>query len=288
MIIQKSSIIIFVVGIIDEREKKFIEMIKDNCPKNSSLIIIHNLFENEKEMENEKKKLINIINQNEKQIFLVEEYEKDSNNTLYIPHVFLFKEKDKNNEHNNKVFDFLEKQINFSTKYSEDRKNINNELYFYQKQFLDFLKQNSEKYFKSKIEPIEINETIIECKDTNKEIKLNEEELNKFNPEIIQPKYLVKVNTEENKLIIILEISNYKNLKTFVQLKKDHYLIIVTGEVKFNIPENTEKIYSNLEEGQLYLPIKIDYEKCLLKKSEPSSIEKNEISFDIFFPNTKK
>ena len=105
---------------------------------------------------------------------------------------------------------------------------------------------------------------------------------------IIQPKYLVKVNTEENKLIIILEISNYKNLKTFVQLKKDHYLIIVTGEVKFNIPENTEKIYSNLEEGQLYLPIKIDYEKCLLKKSEPSSIEKNEISFDIFFPNTKK
>ena len=288
MIIQKSSIIFFVVGIIDEREKKFIEMIKDNCPKNSSLIIIHNLFENEKEMENEKKKLINIINQNEKQIFLVEEYEKDSNNTLYIPHVFLFKEKDKNNEHNNKVFDFLEKQINFSTKYSEDRKNINNELYFYQKQFLDFLKQNSEKYFKSKIEPIEINETIIECKDTNKEIKLNEEELNKFNPEIIQPKYLVKVNTEENKLIIILEISNYKNLKTFVQLKKDHYLIIVTGEVKFNIPENTEKIYSNLEEGQLYLPIKIDYEKCLLKKSEPSSIEKNEISFDIFFPNTKK
>ena len=57
-------------------------------------------------------------------------------------------------------------------------------------------------------------------------------------------------------------------------------MIIIFGEVKVNIPEKAEKIYNNIEEGPIYLSIKLSFDKCLLKNINPT-IKDNTIEFDI-------
>jgi hypothetical protein len=75
-----------------------------------------------------------------------------------------------------------------------------------------------------------------------------------------------------------------KCLKVIVEIKQKYYLIIITGEVKLNIPEKEKIIYNNIEEGPIYLEIKLGYEKCLLEDVIPE-IENNIIKFKIL-PST--
>ena len=62
-------------------------------------------------------------------------------------------------------------------------------------------------------------------------------------------------------------------------------MIIISGEVKVDIPKNAEKIYNNIEEGPIYLSIKLSFDKCLLKNINPT-IKDNTIEFDIISSST--
>ena len=123
-ILNNTSTIFYVKGYEDEKEKKYYEKIKNECPKSSNLIILHNFYKcRYNEIEEKKKKFkkdYTIIDEN---IFL-ERYEKDSNNIIYLIHAIIYND---NTEYgktkNNTIFDFVEKQLNYSTKYSKIIKN---------------------------------------------------------------------------------------------------------------------------------------------------------------------
>ena len=293
-ILNNTSTIFYVKGNEDEKEKKYYEKIKNECPKSSNLIIIHNLYKcNENEIEEkiktfEENKGYTKIDEN---IFL-ERYEKDSNNNIYLKHVIMYNDFNKEGkEKNHKIFDFIEKTIIYSTKYSIVKessfyKNKKNEdgMYLYTEPFIEFLANNSLKFFgfNLNVEDITIENSKIKIKKNEdyKPILPDKVKINKFNPEVIKPKYILKINKKENKIIIILELSSYKDLNAIVEIKKNYYLIIIVGEVKVNIPEKAEKIYNNIEEGPIYLPIRLSFDKCLLKSITPE-INENIIKFDI-------
>ena len=163
-------------------------------------------------------------------------------------------------------------------------------MYLYLISFKNFLVKNSLEFFgdELKIDDINIEKDKISIKNNYKYTINNKykERINQFNPEVVKQKYLIKKNNAEHKIIIILELTSYKDkgLKVIVEIKQKYYLIIITGEVKLNIPEKEKIIYNNIEEGPIYLEIKLGYEKCLLEDVIPE-IENNIIKFKIL-PST--
>ena len=297
-ILNNTSTIFYVIGNEKEREKKYYEKIKNECPITSNLIIIHNLYKCNEEQIKERKQKLNEDKQFKEinnDIYL-ERYEKGSNNIIYLIHVIIYNDNNtKNKEKNNLIFTFIEKQLIFSTKYSKDMyyfkdkdfyKENKDLMYLYLISFKNFLVKNSLEFFgdELKIDDINIEKDKISIKNNYKYEIHHKKRINQFNPEVVKPKYLIKKNNTEHKIIIILELSSYKELKAIVEIKQKYYLIIITGEVKLNIPEKEKIIYNNIEEGPIYLEIKLGYEKCLLEDATPK-IENNIIKFKIL-PST--
>ena len=291
-ILNNTSTIFYVKGNEDEKEKKYYEKIKNECPKSSNLIILHNLYKcSDKEITEKKKKFDEYITIDENKNIFLERYEKGSNNIIYLIHAIIYNDNTEDGKaKNNTIFDFVEKQLNYSTKYSKIIKNSDfykkneDSMYLYTEPFIKFLANNSLKFFgfNLNVEDITIENSKIKIKKNEdyKAIIPDKVKIHKFNPEIIKPKYILKINKKEYKIIIILELSSYKDLNAIVEIKKNYYLIIIVGEVKVNIPEKAEKIYNNIEEGPIYLPIRLSFDKCLLKSITPE-INENIIKFDI-------
>ena len=292
-ILNNTSTIFYVKGNEDEKEKKYYEKIKNECPKSSNLIILHNLYKcSDKEITEKKKKFDEYIKIDENKNIFLERYEKGSNNIIYLIHAIIYNDNSQNRKkENDKIFNFIEKQLIYSTKYSKVidfsgdtnfYKNNQDGMYLYTLPFKKFLVQKSSDFFgfNLKEEDIIINKTEIKINKGYEAIIPDKVKINKFNPEIIKPKYILKINKKENKIIIILELSSYKDLNAIVEIKKNYYLIIIVGEKKLNIPEKAEKIYNNIEEGPIYLSIKLGFDKCLLKSITPT-IKENIIKFDI-------
>ena len=292
-ILKNTSTIFYVIGDEDEKEKKYYEKIKNECPDTSNLIILHNLYKcSDEEIKKKKNEILKLKFENMNDNLFLEKYEKGSNNITYLIHAIIYNDNTENGKiNNNKIFDFIEKRLIFSTKYSKVNNYSNDSNFFTKNQdgmylyilpFKEFLVNNSLNYFgfELKEEDIIIEKDKISIKKEHKSIIPDEVKINKFNPEVVKPKYLIKKNKKENKIIIILELSSYKDLKAIVEIKKNYYLIIIFGEVKVNIPEKAEKIYNNIEEGPIYLSIKLSFDKCLLKNINPT-IKDNTIEFDI-------
>ena len=88
-ILNNTSTIFYVIGNEKEREKKYYEKIKNECPITSNLIIIHNLYKcNDVQIKERKKKLTDDKKHFEKinENIYLERYEKGSNNIIYLIH----------------------------------------------------------------------------------------------------------------------------------------------------------------------------------------------------------
>ena len=248
-IIKNFNIIIYFTGINNKIDDKFINKLIKNLSKNQILIIIHNLYLfNKESFENyikiNFKKFIKKIIDNENKIFFY--IQKINNlNIIHIPFGNESTEKFKKN--NFFVYSYLARLI------------INS-----------FLVESNEKKL--------FDEIKICCNDYLKKLKKNI----KYNNFIQENKIFVPksfYSFDEKNFNICLEISDLQDLKINIILKKNYYLISISGIKDSNKNrENNEMIQmclKKMQNGNFLKQIKIFYSKILLTNNE-FSVYKNE------------
>ena len=248
-IIKNFNIIIYFTGINNKIDDKFINKLIKNLSKNQILIIIHNLYLfNKESFENyikiNFKKFIKKIIDNENKIFF---YIQKINN-LNIIHIPFGNESSLKFKKNNFfVYSYLARLI------------INS-----------FLVESNEKKL--------FDEIKICCNDYLKKLKKNI----KYNNFIQENKIFVPksfYSFDEKNFNICLEISDLQDLKINIILKKNYYLISISGIKDSNKNrENNEMIQmclKKMQNGNFLKQIKIFYSKILLTNNE-FSVYKNE------------
>ena len=248
-IIKNFNIIIYFTGINNKIDDKFINKLIKNLSKNQILIIIHNLYLfNKESFENyikiNFKKFIKKIIDNENNIFFY--IQKINNlNIIHIPFGNESSEKFKKN--NFFVYSYLARLIINSFLVESNEKKLFDEIKICCNDYLNKLKKN-----------IKYNNFIQENK-------------------IFVPKSFYSF--DEKNFNICLEISDLQDLKINIILKKNYYLISISGIKDSNKNrENNEMIQmclKKMQNGNFLKQIKIFYSKILLTNNE-FSVYKNE------------
>ena len=242
-IIKNFNIIIYFTGINNKIDEKFINKLIKKLSENQILIIIHNLylfskqsFENYIKINFENKFIKKIIDKENNIYFYIQKI-----NNFNIIHIPFGNESNKNFEKQNSfVYSYLARII-INSFFLTNKKNY----------LFDEIKICCDDYLNKLKKKIKYNNFIEENK-------------------IFIPKSFYSI--DEKCLNIILEVSNIQELKINVILKKNYYLILISG-IKNNLKniENNKNILMCLnktQNGNFLKQIKIFYSKILLTNNK--------------------
>ena len=242
-IIKNFNIIIYFTGINNKIDDKFINKLIKKLSENQILIIIHNLylfskqsFENYIKINFENKFIKKIIDKENNIYFYIQKI-----NNFHIIHIPFGNESIKNFEKNNYfVYSYLARII-INSFFLTDKKNF----------LFDEIKICCDDYLNKLKNNIKYNNFIEENK-------------------IFIPKSFYSI--DEKCLNIILEVSNIQELKINVILKKNYYLISISG-LKNNLKnienkKNIRMLLNKTQNGNFLKQIKIFYSKILLNNNK--------------------
>ena len=242
-IIKNFNIIIYFTGINNKIDNKFINKLIKKLSENQILIIIHNLylfskqsFENYIKINFENKFIKKIIDKENNIYFYIQKI-----NNFHIIHIPFGNESIKNFEKNNYfVYSYLARII-INSFFLTDKKNF----------LFDEIKICCDDYLNKLKNNIKYNNFIEENK-------------------IFIPKSFYSI--DEKCLNIILEVSNIQELKINVILKKNYYLISISG-LKNNLKnienkKNIRMLLNKTQNGNFLKQIKIFYSKILLNNNK--------------------
>ena len=237
------NIIIYFTGINNKIDDKFINKLIKKLSENQILIIIHNLylfskqsFENYIKINFENKFIKKIIDKENNIYFYIQKI-----NNFHIIHIPFGNESIKNFEKNNLfVYSYLARII-INSFFLTDKKNF----------LFDEIKICCDDYLNKLKNNIKYNNFIEENK-------------------IFIPKSFYSI--DEKCLNIILEVSNIQELKINVILKKNYYLISISG-LKNNLKniennKNIRMLLNKTQNGNFLKQIKIFYSKILLNNNK--------------------